>query len=107
MGMFVSGGKGDAAGVLIPGMSVCVWGDGDGDALGVGEGIAIECPVCCARPDEAPAIKHSPSSNNFNAWKFVLIKICLLEMARPRTGAAPRRNDKKSPKLVKTSSCPS
>jgi len=56
--------SGDAAGVgegaiFIPGMPV-ISGVGDGDDLGVGEGVAIEWFGCCAESDADPA-KNSTS----------------------------------------------
>jgi len=58
----------------MPGISIA--GVGDGDARGVGEGIDMECPGCCADAETA-----FPRTNTIND-KTELIVITIHEITR-------------------------
>jgi hypothetical protein len=115
MGWLLCSGEGEAEGMFIPGMFVCVCGDaagvgegtgwsipgifiagaGGGDAFGVGEGIVIGC---CADAESVPARNTNMSDKRY-AIGELLIWSAAASVARGRFGSVDRENKSKAPPL--------
>jgi hypothetical protein len=128
MGWLLCSGEGEAEGMFIPGMFVCVCGDaagvgegtgwsmpgifiagaGGGDAFGVGEGIVIGC---CADAESVPARNTNMSDKRYAIGELLIWSAAAstrgpqrgiragVVVARRRFGSVDRKNKSKAPPL--------